>query len=183
MGFGAIVAHPYAMMVYSLTSPDKASTGGPSAINAAARAFSPQMLPMTLAFAFFCGVIALLSAILFERNRSMAEMQAKSRQQQAVSSALQQLVAVLSHFIIHSSLSILAEIQRLRKGDGKVCDMEKFITVLEGIEEQAEKNEAVMEFIRNPEFLDSLNENEGSLSRVIEVTKEIERHISKNENK
>ena len=119
--FGVLIAHPYIMLVYYFTSPGvtgAAGAGSNSTLGAArilTDAFSPDMLPMTIGFSFFCGVIGFLVGLLLERNRKLQRMKADARQHEAVMNAARKLLSVLSHFVINSTIVIASETRRLHR--------------------------------------------------------------------
>ncbi len=180
--FGVLVAHPYIMLVYYFTSPDRGHVpGGGSVFTALAYAFSSSMLPMTLALSFFCGVIGFLSSLLVERNRKLARMQFAVQRQEAVMGSLQKLLSVLSHFILNSTMVIASSTRRLRskvKGMNLPADFEK---TLKGIEQQAKKNEAVLKLMQESDYLECVEGADRSMARIIELTRWLEDRISSHE--
>ncbi len=177
--FGVLVAHPYIMLVYYFTSPDRGYVpGGGSVLQAVAYAFSPEMLPMTLALSFFCGVIGFLSSLILERNRKLAGMQFAVQRQEAVMGSLQKLLSVLSHFILNSTMVIASSTRRLRskvKGMNLPTDFEE---TLKEIEQQARKNEEVLKLMQENDYLECIEGDDRSMDRILELTRWLEGRIS-----
>ena len=171
--FGILIAHPYIMLVYYLTSPGGGigAVAGGSVIQAVADAFSPEMLPMTMAFSFFCGVIGFLAGLLLERNRRLARMKFAAQRQQAVMESLQKLLSVLSHFILNSTMVIASGIRRLRKEMQGRDLPDDFEATLRKIEQQAERNEEVLKLMRGSDYLECLESADRSISKILELTK------------
>ena len=113
---GMVIVHPYVMLVHQLTntghgvgSADKIVSGGLSA------AFSPTMLPMTIAFALFGGVCGLFLGLLFEHNERLVRYRYQARLHRDLTDSLRQLLAVVSHYILNSSMAISGHARRLQK--------------------------------------------------------------------
>lgn len=192
---GALIVHPYIMLVYHLTAPGMKESGGTLAEDIAETffsIFSPEMLPMTLSFSFFCGVIGFLSAILLERNRRLAEMHFEARQHETVRQSLQKLVSVISHFVINSSLTVGYNIRQIKKricscsipqaGEKKTAsdpaEMEEMFDI---ILRQEEKNQEVLKLVGESQWLETLESSDTSVHRIVELTKQIEERIASEE--
>ena len=174
--FGAIIAHPYAMLVYGLTVPnsDKGTGFNLNLTRLLADTFSEKMLPMTIAFSFFCSVIGLLMGLLFERNARLGRLRFEMERRQAVMDSMHKLLAVLSHFILDFTLIIQAGIRQVKKEKPG----QNLEGALEKIEEQAERNEQVLKLVRD-EFLEHIEDSDSSLSRILELTRNVERRMSR----
>ena len=190
---GALIVHPYIMLVYHFTAPGVREAGGSfgqDIARAFTSIFSSDMLPMTLSFSFFCGVIGFLSAVLLERNRRLEEMKFQARQHEAVRRSLQKLVSVISHFVINSSLIVGYNIRQIKKSMCS-CSLPKHGTVQgpappEGMEElfdsilkQEEKNQEVLKLVGESGWLETLESSDTSVQRIVELTKQIEERISR----
>ncbi len=190
---GALIVHPYIMLVYHFTAPGVREAGGSfgqDIASAFTSIFSSDMLPMTLSFSFFCGVIGFLSAVLLERNRRLEEMKFQARQHEAVRRSLQKLVSVISHFVINSSLIVGYNIRQIKKSMCS-CSLPQHGTVKgpappEGMEylfdsilKQEEKNQEVLKLVGESGWLETLESSDTSVQRIVELTKQIEERISR----
>lgn len=175
--FGVIVAHPYVMLVYVFTNP---GTGMKQAfstdiLNAVRQTFSPEMLPMAASFSFFCSVIGFLLGILYERNQKLSRLKFEMERRKAETDSMEKLLSILSHFILNSTMIIGAGVRQLKKADSALADSD----VLKKIERQAEKNEEVLNLLREYEFLQYIQASDRSIEKILELTRCLEKRISR----
>ena len=150
---GVIIVHPYVMVVHRLTGPGHGT--GVSAGNVAANLFASftlSMLPMAIAFGFFGGICGMLLGLLFERNQRIVRYQYQVRLHRDLMNSLQQLLDVLSHYILNSSMMISGYARRLRK-NAEDTDLQTLTAIIL----QAEKNEAILKVIQDAEFLKNID--------------------------
>ncbi len=174
--FGALIAHPYIMLVYMLTTPGKGAREAFSLDIAkiVLGSFSAKMLPMAAAFSFFCASIGLLLGLLYENNQKVIKLRFEAERHKAVMASLQKTLAILSHFILNSTMVIGASVKQLRKVD-KAPGLD---VILERIERQAEKNERVLSLIKECNYLEQLEDTDTSLEKVLELTRLVEKRAS-----
>ena len=132
-------------------------------------AFSPSMLPMTLAFGLFGGVCGLLIGLLFDRNQRLVRYQYQARLHSDLMNSLQQLLGVISHYILNSSVVIGGHAVRLRK---KVPHEDR--EDISAIIQQAKKNEEILKIIQDAEFLESIDPCDHTYQKLVELNRRIE---------
>jgi signal transduction histidine kinase len=170
---GVVIVHPYVMLVHKLTGPGHGgvTSGGSVVVNIAA-AFTPAMLPMTIAFGFFGGVCGLLLSLLFERNQRIVRFQYKAQLHRDLMNALHQLLGVLSHYILNSSMMISGYARRLRK-NAQDADLQ----ILSAIILQVEKNEAILKVIQEAEFLRNIDPSDNTYQKLVDLNRRIEEQL------
>ena len=170
---GVIIVHPYVMLVHRLTDPGHGvgNSGKDVAANLFA-AFTPAMLPMTIAFGFFCGVCGLLLGLLSERNQRILRYQYQARLHCDLMNSLQQLLGVLSHYILNSSMVISSYARRLQKKAEK-----KDLQPLAVIALQAEKNEKILKVIQEADFLENIDPSNNTYQKLVDLNRRIEEHL------
>lgn len=170
---GVVIVHPYVMLIHQLTSPGQgAGSSGEDVVANLFAAFIPAMLPMTIAFAFFGGVCALLLGLLFEHNQRIVRYQYQVRLHRDLTNSLQQLLAVVSHYILNSSLIISGQAKRLQKKA-----REEDLKPLAAIALQAEKNETILKLMQDAEFLQNIDPSDNTYQKLIDLNRRIEEHL------
>lgn len=170
---GVIIVHPYVMLVNLLTGPqpwigptNDIGTGGLLKI------FIPDMLPMTIAFTFFGGVCGFLLGLVFERNERLNRYGYKIRLHSDLTTALHQLLGVVSHYILNGSLIISAHARRLEKTTTQEDQLH-----LAAIINQAEKNESVLKLLQETAFLQNIDPSDRTYKKLIELNQRIEQQL------
>lgn len=167
---GVFLVHPYVMLVHQFTGPGHGAmnAGKEVAVNLFS-AFSPAMLPMTVAFAFFAGVSGFLLGLLFERNDRLLHYQFQTRLHRDLTHALNQLLAVVSHYILNSSMMISGHVRRLQK-KGRDEDRK----TLADIARLAQRNEAILKLMQDADFLQSIDPSDTTYQKLIDLNRKIE---------
>ncbi len=171
---GIIIVHPYVMLVHQITGPGHGTgdSGKQAAINLFA-AFSPSMLPMTVAFGFFGAVCGVLLGLLFERNQRILRYQYQARMHRDLMNSLQQLLGVISHYILNSSMVISGHAGRLIK---KADDRDR--QSLAAIAQQARKNEAILKVIQEADFLENIDPSDNTYQKLVDLNRTVEKHFT-----
>jgi len=175
--FGIIIAHPYVMLVYFLTNPT-APMGQGFNLDLAKTfrdTFSYEMLPMALSFSFFCSLIGFLLGLLYEKKQKFSALKAEMEKKEAGVEAMEKLLSILSHFILNSTMVITSGIRQLRRSD---CSA-SIGDILDKIEKQAEKNEEIITHMKSHNYLYHIHDADKSISRILELTRSLEKCISK----
>lgn len=176
LSFGALIIHPYVMLVYLLTDPSRQPILFQNLMelrSIASSSLMPNMLPMSAAFAFFCGVIGFLIGILIERNNSLISYKYELERRESIMKAIQQLISVLSHYILNSSMIIGGNVRRLYK----VQHDDATLSSLRTIELQAKKSEAVLKLMQEADFLESFEETENTYEKLLQLTQKVEKRL------
>ncbi len=170
---GVLIVHPYVMLIDQLTGPghSMAAAGSESAPGIFA-VFSPAMLPMTAAFGIFGGFCGFLIGLLFQRNQRMLRYRYQARLHRDLMSSLQQLLGVISHHILNSSMVISGHAKRLQK---KASEQDK--QDLDAIIRQAGKNEEILKVIQDAEFLENIDPCDQTYQKLVELNRRIEEHL------
>jgi len=174
---GVVVVHPYVMLVDRLTGSGHSATAVPMPVGSLFTAFAPAMLHMTIAIGFFAGLCGLLLGLLYERKQRMIRYRYQARMHRDLTRALNQLLGVVSHYILNSSMVISAHARRLEK-TAHPEDQES----LTAIARQAEKNEAVLKLMQEAEFLRNIDPSDTTYQKLIELNERIEQHLRDNSN-
>ncbi len=170
---GVIIVHPYVMLVNRLTGPGPFTKQSQNFdVSGFLRIIDPDMLPMTIAFAFFGGVCGLLLALLIERNRHILHYRYQVKMHGNLTTALHQLLGVISHYILNSSLIICAHARQLEKKTTKKNQLH-----VTAIISQAQKNESVLKLIQETEFLQNIDPSNDTYQKLIELNQKIEKHL------
>ncbi len=168
--FGAVIVHPYVMVVYLFTSPQE----NLSLLSLLKDTFSSKMLPMAIAFSFFSMVIGFLIGALFERNLRLQRLELEIEKGKEMTIALNKLISVLSHFVMNSTLAIKFAIKRLKKEIGEDTTIKNY---LHDIEKETKINEKALKAVMDKSFLKELERPDTSIKKIIELTKTIEKKI------
>ncbi len=170
---GIIIVHPYVMLVNRLTGPGPLTSqpqsfgdvGFPGII-------APNMLPMTIAFAFFGGICGLLLGLLIERNRRVLHFRYQAQLHTNLTAALHQLLDVVSHYILNGSMVISSHARRLEKKTAR-----EDLPHLAAIIKQAEHNEAVLKLLKESDFLQQIDPTDATYEKLIELNRKIEAQL------
>ena len=168
--FGAVIVHPYVMVVYLFTTPQE----NPSLLALLKDTFSARMLPMAIAFSFFSMVIGFLVGVLLERNLRLQRLELEIEKGKEMTLAMNKLISVLSHFVINSTLAIKFAIKRLKKEIGEDSALKNY---LDDIEKETTMNERAIKAVMDESFLKALERPDASIKKIIELTKMIEKRI------
>lgn len=170
---GVVLVHPYVMLVDQITG-FRAASGSPwpTASGSLIVAFGPAMLPMTIAIAFFAGLCGLLLGLLFERNQRIVRFQYQARLHRDLTASLNQLLGVVAHYILNSSMMISGNARRLQK-NVRPEDRQKLAAIIK----QAEKNEAVLQLMQEAEFLQSIDPSDTTYQKLIDLNRQVEEHL------
>ncbi|MBW1749264.1 MAG: hypothetical protein JRJ37_00895 [Deltaproteobacteria bacterium] len=170
---GVVIVHPYAMLVNRFNgSGHTVGSSGDYVATDFLAIFTPAMLPMTIAFGFFSGVCGLLLCLLFERNQRILYYQYQARLHCDLMNALHQLLGVLSHYILNSSMLISGHARRLQKKA-----KEKELQSLNVIAFQAEKNEEILKLMQNADFLENIDPSDNTYQKLVDLSRRIEEHF------
>lgn len=118
--FGFIVLHPYAMLAEHFTH---ISAGTVSV-------FAPEMIPMTLAFILFGGVIGGLTGNGWRKVRQLEEARIERERRKAAVDMLRQLMVTLSHYITNSTTAIGGFAMRGLKDERKQEMVEGYLRII-----------------------------------------------------
>lgn len=170
---GVIIVHPYAMLVDQfIGSEHKVGSPGVGVATDFMAIFTPAMLPMTIAFGFFSGACGLLLCLLFERNQRIVYYQYQARLHCDLMNALHQLLGVLSHYILNSSMVISGHARRLQKKA-----KEKDLQSLTVIAFQAEKNEEILKLMQDADFLENIDPSDNTYQKLVDLNQRIEANL------
>ena len=169
---GVMIVHPYVMLVDRLTGSGHVVGSIIPPADTLVAAFSPAMLPMTIAIGFFAGLCGLLLGLLYERNQKIIHYRYQARMHRDLTAALNQLLGVVSHYILNSSMVISGHARRLEKTAGPE-DRES----LTAIARQAEKNGDVLRLMQEAEFLRNIDPSVTTYQKLIELNQRIEKHL------
>ena len=84
----------------------------------------------------------------------------------------QQLLAVVSHYILNSSLIISGQTKRLQK-KAKEEDLKAFAAIAL----QTEKNETILKLMQDAEFLQKIDPSDNTYQKLIDLNRRIEEHL------
>ena len=170
---GVIIVHPYVMLVNRLTGPGPL-TGQPQNFGDVGfpGIIAPNMLPMTIAFAFFGGICGLLLGLLIERNRRVLHYRYQAELHTNLTAALHQLLDVVSHYILNGSMVISSHARRLEKKTTR-----KNLPHLAAIIRQSEHNEAVLKLLKGSDFLQQIDPTDATYEKLIELNQKIEAQL------
>ena len=172
---GVLIVHPYVMLVDRLTGSGHGAAGMTSALAGIGSVFAPAMLPMTGAIAFFAGLCGLLLGLLFERNQRLIQYRYQVKLHHDLTTSLNQLLGVVSHYILNSSMVISGRARRLEKSASP-----EDRSILNTIARQAEKNEKVLKLMQEAEFLRNIDPSDTTYQKLIELNQKIEEHLGNN---
>lgn len=106
---GHLLIHPYAMVACSMMDMHRQghmSIDMGHVMQSARSIFEPFMLPMTIAFAVLCGLIALLMAVLCDRKRILNEALIENERKKASLETLDRVMVTLSHYLLNANTVI-----------------------------------------------------------------------------
>ena len=170
---GVLIVHPYVMLVDQLTGPGHGiSNAGREAASGVFAAFSPAMLPMTVAFGVAGGVCGLLLGLLVQRNQRLVRYKYQARLHTDLMNSLHQLLGVISHYILTSSMVTGGHARRLQKKAAE--DEQEDITA---IIRQARKNEEILKIIQDAEFLEHIDPCDQTYQKLVELNRRIEEQL------
>ncbi len=169
---GVFFVHPYVMLVHQFTDSGHGVMKTEGDVAAFFLAFTPAMLPMTIAFGFFAGVCGFLLGLLFERNERVVHYKFQTRLHRDLTSALNQLLAVVSHYILNSSMMISGHVGRLQK-KGREEDR----AILADIARLARRNESILKLMQDAEFLQSIDPSDNTYRKLIDLNRKIEEKL------
>ncbi len=171
---GVVLVHPYVMIIHRFTDARHTVENivTVSSSTTLLAFLSPQMLPMTIAFAFFGGTCGLLLGLLWERNERIIRSRYQIQLHSDLTAALHQLLGVVSHYILNGSLIISAHARRLEKKTAK-----EDLPHLTSIINQAEKNESVLKLIQETQFLQNIDPSNDTYQKLIELNQRIEKQL------
>lgn len=172
IAIGVIFVHPYVMLVHRFTDSRHGVMNTAGDVAVVFSAFTPAMLPMTFAFGFFAGVCGLLLGLLFERNQRIVHYQYRVRLHSDLTAALNQLLGVLSHYILNSSMMISGYVRRLQKNS-----RQEDRKMLVDIAEQAKRNEAILKLMQDAEFLQDIDPSDRTYRKLIDLSRRIEERL------
>ncbi len=178
---GLLLLHPYVMFVLSFVAPtgDNQPISTVGIIPFLHMVFSPGMLPMSLAFILFSGIMGLLIGMVFERERRLDALRHEAERREAVLGAVRQLVMILSHHILNSALVIGISAKQLRN-DTREEDRSE---ALERINVQITKMESMVGLMREIRFEEMLDGSDTSYKRIIEINSQMEQYLARSNEK
>lgn len=170
---GIIIVHPYVMLVNRLTGPGPLISQPQNFGDVGFLAIiAPNMLPMTIAFAFFGGICGLLLGLLIERNRRVLHYRYQAELHTNLTAALHQLLDVVSHYILNGSMVISSHSRRLEKKTARE-DLPRLAAIIK----QAEQNEAVLKLLKESDFLQQIDPTDATYEKLIELNRKIEAQL------
>ena len=170
---GVFFVHPYVMLVHQFTGYGHGlGNRTEPLIGGFLAAFTPAMLPMTVAFGFFAGVCGFLLGLLFERNERVVHYQFQTRLHRDLTSALNQLLAVVSHYILNSSMMISGHVRRLQK-KGRDEDRKTLADIVRLVQ----RNESILKLMQDAEFLKSIDPSDNTYRKLIDLNRKIEERL------
>ena len=166
---GVLIVHPYVMLVDRLTGAEHVL---PAMDGNFLSAFNPAMLPMTVAIGFFAGCCGLLLGLVDGYVRRIERYRFQAKLHHEVNGALTQLLGVLSHYILNSSMVISGRARHLaasaRPGDRKA---------IKAIIAQAERNEAVLKLMQDADFLRRIDPSDTTYQKLIDLNRRVEEQL------
>ena len=171
---GVVFVHPYVMLVHQLTDSGHGVMNSARDVAVLFSAFTPAMLPMTVAFGFFAGACGFLLSLLFERNQRIIRYQYTVQLHSDLTAALNQLLGVLSHYILNSSMMISGHVRRLQK-KGRKEDRK----ILADIAKLAQRNEAILKLMQDADFLQSIDPSDNTYQKLIDLNRQVEERLQK----
>jgi len=103
---GHLLVHPYVMVSYSLMDmyrEGRLTIHLDHVLSAARSVFDPTMLPMTISFSLFNGVVALLMGVVRDKQRKLHEAAIENERKKASVETLQRLMVTLSHYFLNAN--------------------------------------------------------------------------------
>jgi signal transduction histidine kinase len=175
MIFGYLIFHPYTMLVYALLRIHE--QGGHIGLNAlkaeAVMAFKPAMLPMSISFVLFGGIMGLLVGSIIDKQRKLIYTQHEHEKSKIGLETLNELMVTLSHYLLNANMVIGGKVRRCRK----VMSSEDILPHLKVIEDQARRIDAVIGSLRELTEIRTTLYSTGGQTKMIDITKEIEAHL------
>lgn len=172
-GAGHLLAHPYAMVAYSLMDMYREGrfTVHMDHVLAATRSiFDPVMLPMTISFSLLCGVAALLMGMLRDRKRKLHAAAIENERKKASVDTLRRLMVTLSHYLLNANTVIGGTVRHCRKHGS----LEEIASALQVIEEQAHKIDAVIAALRKVTEIKTADYSSGGHDLILDIAEEMD---------
>ncbi|HEB70507.1 MAG TPA: hypothetical protein ENI88_12950 [Desulfobulbus sp.] len=170
---GVLFVHPYVMLVHQFTDAGHGVTSAGKDVAILFSAFTPAMLPMTIAFGFFAGACGFLLGLLFERNQRIIRYRYTVQLHRDLTAALNQLLDVLSHYILNSSMVISGHVRRLQKS-AREDDRKTLVDIAE----LARRNEAILKLMQDAEFLRNIDPSDTTYQKIIDLNRRIEERLT-----
>jgi phosphate uptake regulator len=136
-------------------------------------AFEPAMLPMSIAFIVFGGLIGLLIGIVIERKRKLIEAEHENEKKRIVLETIKRLMVTISHYLLNANMIIGGKVRHSRKA----VTNEDVLAALEVIEEQGRKIDAVIKSLREITELKTSDYTTGGKVKMIDIAQEIENRL------
>lgn len=169
---GYFLLHPYAMLVYFLTTTEQAMSWNAWSDHAS-EAFRSIMLPMAVSFAAFGGIIGFMIALLVERKRRLDAAAAESERNRVALEAVKNLMVTLSHYLLNANMIIGGKVRHCRKATTD----EDILTALAVVEEQGQRIDAVIGALRNIVEMKTTNYTTDGRVAMFDIAGEIDRML------
>ncbi len=170
---GYIIFHPYAMAIdfflgYKMDI---------YSIHTFFVTLTPQMFPMSVAFAFLGSLNGLFVAIIVDKKKRLYAAEAENEKKKVALETLQRLMITLSHYLLNAN-TITAGMARRCLKYNSAEDMKDSIDI---IEEQAKKIEAVIMALKKITDIKIADYTSHGKGLMIDITQEIEEQLGKND--
>lgn len=172
---GYIIFHPYAMAIDFFLGYKMDIYSWKDIIHTFFVTLSPQMFPMSVAFAFFGGLNGLFIAIIVERKKKLYVLEHENEKKKVALETLQRLMITLSHYLLNAN-TITAGMARRCLKYNSAEDMKDSIDI---IEEQAKKIEAVIMALKKITDIKIADYTFHGKGLMIDITQEIEEQLGK----
>ena len=180
LGFviGYTVLHPYAMLVYFLTTEGQVSSffqdWSAWSLHASA-AFGAVMLPMAVAFAVFGAIIGFMLALLIDRTRRLCAAELESEKSKSALQAIKNLMVTLSHYLLNANMIIGGKVRHCRKGTTN----QDILAALDSVEEQGHKIDAVIGTLRHIVEMKTVEYTSDGRITMLDIAGEVDRELQK----
>lgn len=174
---GYIIFHPYAMLANLLLGVYRYGDihfTRDELLHVLQSGYHPEMLPMSLSFALFGGAIGLLSGILIGKRRKLREAELDNLMKKTAVETLQRIMITLSHYLLNANTVIGGNARRRKK----YTAAEDFVVLLDVIDEESRKIEAVVNALRRITDLKTADYTAEGQGLMIDIAKELDELIA-----
>ena len=174
---GYIIFHPYAMAIDFFLGYKMDIYSWKDIIHTFFVTLTPQMFPMSVAFAFLGSLNGLFVAIIVDKKKRLYAAEAENEKKKVALETLQRLMITLSHYLLNAN-TITAGMARRCLKYNSAEDMKDSIDI---IEEQAKKIEAVIMALKKITDIKIADYTSHGKGLMIDITQEIEEQLGKND--
>lgn len=181
--FGALVGylflHPYTMIVYALAHIHQSGKFFPEwhwgeVFNLSLGAFSPVMLPMTVAFLFMGGLAGYLIGVLAGRKKRLEAAERENENKKVALQTLNELMVTLSHYLLNANMIIGGMVHHCQK---KKLDND-ILASLNTIGEQAARIDAVIGALKKVTEVKTASYTSDGQASLLDISQELEQLLN-----